>query len=400
MVSQEIKSALGEYYIFGKKLGAGGFGAVYTGIRKYDNAPVAIKVIKNFTMDPFDKNKPLEVCLMHRLAHIPGVIKLLDAHYVCDKLVIVMERIEGGMDLYDFIPKKEFTLESKQYVFRQLVETLLMCLDAGVVHHDVKPENILIDPNTHQIKLIDFGCGSYRQQLYTSFAGTAEYLPPEYYRYGVYEGEAATVWSLGVFLYQIMCDQFPFDDMKANLKDPEITEAQIFLPDNCNVPPLWQQLIRYLLMFNAGQRPTLRDILLNPLISSLRFTPIRVEELNDLPIIIFDSLEDNEVIEVICDGDNQRNSGGGDSDEVQVLDATSYHLIPTESAVDTPRCYFEYSPAYTPQFELQGHVQNYLDLFAVNCGIWLFLQCIGKVFIIAITVFLKIFERLLLCYLK
>ncbi|KFP80171.1 Serine/threonine-protein kinase pim-1, partial [Acanthisitta chloris] len=73
------------------------------------------------------------------------------------------------------------------------------CTRRGVLHRDIKPENILLNPHTGDVKLIDFGCGTFLQEeLYTTFAGMWAYRPPEWLLYGYYGDQDATVWSLGM----------------------------------------------------------------------------------------------------------------------------------------------------------------------------------------------------------
>ena len=155
-------------------LGKGGFGTVFSGHRLKDKLPVAVKEIykAKIIKKTADGKMPLEVALMQQVANVPGVIKILDWFERQESFYIVMEKFKG-QDLFDFISEKGALSENlARQLFRQILSTVLMCHYNGVLHRDIKDENILIDANTHKIKLIDFGSGTYLHDgLYSDFEG-------------------------------------------------------------------------------------------------------------------------------------------------------------------------------------------------------------------------------------
>merc|ERR1712038_187530 len=166
-----------------RELGKGGFGVVYAAVRRADKLQVAVKEVykAKIIKKTADGKIPLEVALMQQVADVPGVIKILDWFESAESFFIVMEKF-AGQDLFDYIsehgPLKEAAARD---LFAQVLETVLLCHNRGVLHRDLKDENILIDPRSKQIRLIDFGSGTYLiDGLYNDFEGTRVYAPPEW----------------------------------------------------------------------------------------------------------------------------------------------------------------------------------------------------------------------------
>ena len=110
---------------------------------------------------------------MIAVKNIEGAVEILDFFERVDSYVIVMERPESCKDMFDYISEKG-SLDEKLAAdfFRQVVETVLACHSTGVIHRDIKDENILVDERHNQVKLIDFGSGApYHEEIYTDFDG-------------------------------------------------------------------------------------------------------------------------------------------------------------------------------------------------------------------------------------
>ncbi|KAM7028886.1 uncharacterized protein M8220_014027 [Acridotheres tristis] len=258
---QAEKPPLEQLYREGPLLGRGGCGSVYAGTRLADGAPVAIKRVGRDRIWEWARLHngalvPLELVLLWMVScpGFRGVVRLLDWFELPDSFALVMERPERCRDLWHLLDAGRFLPEPvARGLFCQVLQAVRHCTSRGVLHRDIKAENILVDLATGEVKLIDFGCGTFLQDtFYTHMAGTPQYNPPEWILFGCYHGQPATIWSLGILLYDLVCGRLPF-------KTPEdIVRGQFFLPPR--VSQECQHLIRWCLSMDPADRPCLEDL--------------------------------------------------------------------------------------------------------------------------------------------
>uniref|UniRef100_A0A8C2JIU4 Serine/threonine-protein kinase n=1 Tax=Cyprinus carpio TaxID=7962 RepID=A0A8C2JIU4_CYPCA len=257
-------------YKMGALLGSGGFGSVFSGQRISDGQQVAIKQISRDRIQQWAKLPgsanavPMEIALLlcldggsgsgHR-----GIIRMLDWFEMPgQEYLIVFEKPQQCQDLFDFITERGALEEPiAQRFLKQVIEALQFCHSEGIVHRDIKDENILVDTRTGDIKIIDFGSGAVlKDSIYTDFEGTRVYSPPEWILHQRYSARPLTVWSLGVLLFDMVCGDIPFE------RDADIVQATPSFTKR--ISKECQSLIRWCLSYRPEDRPSLEQILQHP----------------------------------------------------------------------------------------------------------------------------------------
>jgi len=205
---------------------------------------------------------PLEIVLLLQVSSCNRVVSLIDWFEERDCFLLVMEKPDNCTDLFEYISERGvLTEETAREIFIQTIQAILCCHEKGVVHRDIKDENILIDWSTLEIKLIDFGSSTFLSCSNCStcrhdFDGTRVYSPPEWVMHRVYLPMPGTVWSLGVLLYDMVQGDIPFHS------DEAICRGRLSLAENISTP--CKELLAHCLTPCPYQRMPLDDILAHP----------------------------------------------------------------------------------------------------------------------------------------
>jgi len=146
-----------KFYRVGKLLGRGAFGKVSLGMHKVTNQLVAIKSInKEFLEEERSRRRVTrEVAILKKLQH-PNIINLYETFETEKHFLLVTELCPGG-DLLNYVRRRrKLTEDAAKFFFKQLIEACIYCHKKGVVHRDIKLDNILLDQKG-DLKLGDFG---------------------------------------------------------------------------------------------------------------------------------------------------------------------------------------------------------------------------------------------------
>ncbi len=202
-----------------KNLGGGGYGTVWLVEHSNNKTLHAAKMINDATCyrETFCEKRqimiPDEIFLWEQLAH-PNLLDLHEIFYEGDTWIMILEYQPDFVDLFNFIAKVG-PLHPKlaRCILSQLLDVVFYLLSLGIDHRDLKDENILFNPATGEIRLIDFGsaCLVTPDTVYTHFEGIEIYLPPEFYHHGKYRALDGTTWAVGCLAFVLLNGDAPFD---------------------------------------------------------------------------------------------------------------------------------------------------------------------------------------------
>ncbi|KAL5378054.1 hypothetical protein DPSP01_009339 [Paraphaeosphaeria sporulosa] len=270
-------------YILGQTLGEGEFGKVKMGWKKDSSVEVAIKLIRRETLGSNANRLQKiyrEIHILRGLEH-PNIVRLHEMVETERHIGIILEYASGG-ELFDYILNHRYLKDNAaRRLFAQLISGVGYLHKRGIVHRDLKLENLLLDRNRNII-ITDFGFantfdpndelsediefnlgnkdyikamglegtdGARRGDLMQTSCGSPCYAAPELVvSDSLYTGRKVDVWSCGVILYAMLAGYLPFDDDPAN-------------PEGDNINLLYKYIVSTPLTFPEYVTPHARDLL-------------------------------------------------------------------------------------------------------------------------------------------
>jgi serine/threonine protein kinase/tetratricopeptide (TPR) repeat protein len=202
----------GRYEILGL-LGEGGMGTVYRARDIELDRPIAVKVIRPelATHPTILQRFKQELILAREVTH-GNVVRIFDLGTADGIKFITMELVDGR-DLKSLIVEgRRFTPDEVVDITQQICRALRAAHDAGVVHRDLKPQNIVLD-DRGQAKVMDFGVARFMETTGMTgtgqMIGTPDYMSPEQAK-GETAGIPSDVFSLGIILYEMLVGEIPY----------------------------------------------------------------------------------------------------------------------------------------------------------------------------------------------
>ncbi|AGP35590.1 AAA family ATPase [Sorangium cellulosum] len=203
-------------YTATEKIYEGITSVLYRGHRNADRLPVAVKLLKSEYPDPRELAKIRHEHALMRDLRVPGIPVVIEVGKHGNGLALIMED-SGGRSLSDMMRSQRLSLASALRIAASVADIIDSVHQRHVIHKDIKPHNILVDPETMQVKLIDFGIAtrlsreSQAALAPEALEGTLAYMSPEQTgRMNRVVDHRSDLYSLGVTLYEMLTGVLPF----------------------------------------------------------------------------------------------------------------------------------------------------------------------------------------------
>ncbi|XP_076466414.1 uncharacterized protein LOC143297800 [Babylonia areolata] len=274
-------------YLLGRSLGEGSFAKVKEALHLPTGEKVAVKVIdkKRAKADPYvRKNLRREGRLLQQIRH-HHVVQLMEVLETEHSYYLVTEYCAGG-DLMDYIAKRKRLEEREVKKFiRQIVSAVDYLHRLGIIHRDLKIENLLLDQN-RDIKIIDFGLSNtikvssapegaaHAQEYLVTQCGSPAYAAPELLNHRKY-GLQVDVWSIGVNMYAMLTGSLPFTVDPFHIKtlyNKMVTGQMNPVPDHLSRDG--KDILRKFLTADPEKRLSITEALRHPWLSEGRNKPV------------------------------------------------------------------------------------------------------------------------------
>ena len=240
-------------------IGVGGMAAVYKAYDNIDDRTVAVKILKDeyLANEEFRRRFKNESKAIAVLSH-PNIVKVFNVSYGDRLQYIVMEHVEG-ITLKEYIEQQgKLGIKETVHFTMQILRALQHAHDKGIVHRDIKPQNIMLLSNGN-IKVTDFGIARFSysdtKTMTDSAIGSVHYISPEQAR-GDTTDDRADIYSVGVVMYEMLTGQLPFQS------DNSVSVALMQLQSdpkrprelNSSIPVGLEQIIMHAMQKNTKDR--------------------------------------------------------------------------------------------------------------------------------------------------
>ncbi len=240
-------------------IGVGGMAVVYKAYDNIDDRTVAVKILKEeyLANEEFRRRFKNESKAIAVLSH-PNIVKVFNVSYGDRLQYIVMEHVEG-ITLKEYIEQQgKLGIKETVHFTMQILRALQHAHDKGIVHRDIKPQNIMLLSNGN-IKVTDFGIARFSysdtKTMTDSAIGSVHYISPEQAR-GDTTDDRADIYSVGVVMYEMLTGQLPFQS------DNSVSVALMQLQSdpkrprelNGSIPVGLEQIIMHAMQKNTRDR--------------------------------------------------------------------------------------------------------------------------------------------------
>ena len=260
---------LGSYEIL-DRLGGGGMGVVYRARDTILGRLVAVKVLKANEPSGLQHQRFFREARAASALNHPNIVTIYEFGSEDETAFMAMEIVEG-QTLRD-MASQAVDLDSLRAVLAQAARALAAAHEAGLVHRDVKPENIMVRADGY-VKVLDFGIAKRflnmeDQETLTSaethqgsFVGTIRYMSPEQIMGGTLTG-ASDIFSLGVVLYELATAKHPFPASTIGAAMKAIVDSVPVAPSDLNpaIPRDLEMLMMGMLDKAPEHRPSAADV--------------------------------------------------------------------------------------------------------------------------------------------
>jgi formylglycine-generating enzyme required for sulfatase activity/tRNA A-37 threonylcarbamoyl transferase component Bud32 len=213
-LAERLQAALGEGYAVEGRLGAGGFAVVYLVRDVHLKRKLAVKVLSPdvITSHSVLERFRREAETVAQLSH-PHIVKLHFIGQKDDLVYLVMEMIDGGSLAERLTREGQLPIEDAARMFSEIASALAHAHKRGVIHRDIKPQNVLLDSESGRALVTDFGIARTAEggslTATGMVVGTPAYLSPEQVT-GEPSDHRADIYALGVMMYEMLSGQPPF----------------------------------------------------------------------------------------------------------------------------------------------------------------------------------------------